>query len=185
MGGWETSHGSSECKEEKYNTSEMNIFDEMSKLLINFHHKTNFKFCEKFRNIEIEHDNDKSINSCTDEEDSYRIRVVYDKFPYIELVLVGAHTEFELLMNIGFAIGLFCGVSILQIPNILTKTYKKVRGKICVTNQPKEPVNILDTQIPYEATDLLGKHINDIYNKLNSANKKTQNLKKCCRSMRL
>ena len=28
MGGWETSHGSSECKEVRYNTSEMNIFDD-------------------------------------------------------------------------------------------------------------------------------------------------------------
>ena len=132
--GWETSHGSSECKEEKYNTSEMNNFDEMSKLLIDFHHKPESKFCQTFRNIKVVHDYDKSINSCTDEEDSYRIRVIYDIFPYIETALVRAYTEFELLMNIGFIISLFYGVTILQIPNILTKTYNKLCGKKFVPN---------------------------------------------------
>ena len=183
--GWETSHGPSEFKEEKYNTSEMNNFDEISKLLINCHDKPASKFCQTFRNIKVVHDNDKDD---TDKEDSYRIRVIYDKFPYVETVLVRAYTEFDLLMNIGYIISLFCGVSILQIPNILTKTYKKLCAIMCVPNQPKEPVNIFDTQIPYED---LGKHINEIYNKLNLVNKEIQriqrNTKKCCRrrSMRL
>ena len=76
----------------------------------------------------MEYNSGDLFTSCTDDDDTMYITAVYNNFPFKETTLVRAFTVWNLLSSISVIIGLFYGVSLIQLPDIVKKI-NRIRKK--------------------------------------------------------
>ena len=127
--GWEINYDLPNCRAEKLNKTDEQHYNQLLATLHYFYYKPITKFCRSIRGIQIEHISDDSIDSCKDDNDTIHITSIYDSFPFRETKLVRAYTVWNLVSNIGVIVGLFFGVSVIQLPSIFTKLRRKISGK--------------------------------------------------------
>ena len=70
------------------------------------------------------------IESCTDEEESFKITVHFNYLPHKDVTFVSANTRLDLLSNIIIIISLIVGVSSFQLSDWLSKFAKWIKSNI-------------------------------------------------------
>ena len=176
--GWEIAHVLPDCKDKKLNEEAQEKLNQVEAALHYFYYKPITKFCQSIRHVQIEHDSSDSIRTCTDDTESINITAIYDNYSLTEPRLVRSYTVTNLLLNIGYIIGLILGLSLIQLPVIFTTLICTICRTLRVLRRSKEPETLLNGQLPHQATDLLDRHIDEINSKLTLANDEIQNLKK-------
>ena len=151
-------------------------------------YKSIVKPCRTVRDVQMEYNSGDLFTSCTDDDETMYITAVYNNFPFKETTLVRAFTVWNLLSSISVIIGLFYGVSLIQLPDIIKKL-KRIRKKAKNSDiKSKENLllrNKLRLQIQTQPRDCCTKHLTehgmnaqDNRNKVQmAANSEIQNLK--------
>ena len=176
--GWEIAHVLPDCKDKELNEKAQETLNQVQAALHYFYYKPITKFCQSIRYVQIEHDSSDSITTCTDDTDTINITAIYDNYSLTETRLVRSYTVTNLLFNIGYIIGLFLGLSLIQLPVILTKLICTVCKKCHCLRKSDDPEPLLNGHIPQQVTDLFDRQIDEINLKLTIANDEIQNLKK-------
>ena len=182
--GWEIAHVLPNCKDKKLDKNATLILNRVQAALHYFLYKPSTKFCTSIRNVQIETDSSDSNTTCKEDMNTTNITIVYENFSLAETKLVRSYTVTNLLINIGYIIGLFLGLSLIQLPVIFTKLISTICRKLHDWTTKKEPEALLNRRIPHQSTDVLDTHMDEINTKLTLANQEIQNLKKDCCMLR-
>ena len=174
--GWEIAHVLPNCKDKKLDKNDTLILNKIRAALNFFLYST--KFCRSMRNIQIEPGSSDSNTTCTEDVNTKNITMIYGNYTLTETRLVRSYTVTNLLFNIGYIIGLFLGLSLIQLPVIFTKRIRTICRKVQALITKKEPEASLTDHIPNQNTDVLDGHMDEINIKLTLANQEIQNLKK-------
>jgi len=174
--GWEITHVLPNCKDKKLDKNATLILNQVQAALNYFLYNT--KFCRSIRNIQIEPGSSDSNTTCTEDVNTKNITMIYGNYTLTETRLVRSYTVTNLLFNIGYIIGLFLGLSLIQLPVIFTKRIRTICRKVQALITKKEPEASLTDHIPNHNTDVLDGHMDEINIKLTLANQEIQNLKK-------
>ena len=175
--GWEIAHVLPDCKDKTLNEKAKQTLNQVQAVLHYFYYKPITKFCQSIRNVQIEHDSTDSVRTCTDDTDTINVTAIYDNYSLTETRLIRSYTVTDLLFNLGYIVGLFLGLSLIQLPAILTKLIGTICKKLRVLRASNEPETLLNGHIPQQPTDLLDRHIDEINIKLALAYDEIQNLK--------
>ena len=176
--GWEIAHVLPDCKDKELSEKAQETLNQVQAALHYFYYKPITKFCQSIRYVQIEHDSSDSTTTCTDDTDTINITAIYDNYSLTETRLVRSYTVTNLLFNIGYIIGLFLGLSLIQLPVIFSKLICTICRTLRVLRKSKEPETLLNGHTPQQATDFLDRHIVEINSKLTLANDEIQLLKK-------
>ena len=176
--GWEIAHVLPDCRDKTLNEKAKQTLNQVQAALHYFYYKPITKFCQSIRHVQIQHDSTDSVRTCTDDTDTINVTAIYDNYSLTETRLIRSYTVTNLLFNIGYIVGLFLGLSLIQLPVIVTKLICTICRRLRVLRRSKEPETLLNGHIPRQATDLLDRHIVEINSKLTLANDEIQNLKK-------
>ena len=176
--GWEIAHVLPNCEDKKLHKNATLTLNKVKAALRYFLYKSGKRFCTSIRHVQIEPDSSDSNTTCNEDMNTTNITIIYDNFSLTETVLVRSYTVTDLLFNIGYIIGLFLGLSLVQLPVILTKLIFTIYRKVQALRIKKEPNALLNRHIPNQNTDALDGHMEKINIKLNLANQEIQNLKK-------
>ena len=137
----------SDCPEKNLNRSDR----ELSAPLTSLNHKRNAKPCRSVMNVQIDYSSQHSFGSCANDSGTFHVTAFYNNFSYKETILVRAYTVWNLISSIGVIIGLFFGVSLIQLPDIfrqLTRAkYKKTWFESPTKGQQKLPILQMENQI--------------------------------------
>ena len=174
--GWEMAHVLPNCKDKKLDKNATLILNTVRAALNMFLYNT--KFCRSIRNIQIEPGSNDSITTCTEDVNTKNMTIIYANYTMTETRLVRSYTVTNLLFNIGYIIGLFLGLSLIQLPVIFTKRICTICRTVQALRTKKEPEALLNDHIPNHQTDVLDGHMDEINIKLTLANQEIQRLKK-------
>ena len=175
--GWEIAHVLPDCKDKKLDQNATLTLNKVQSALHYFYYKHSTKFCRSIRNVHIEHDFSDSITKCTEDMNTRNITVIFDNYSLTETRLARSYTVTNLLFNIGYIIGLFLGLSLIQLPVIFTKLICTVCRKVQALRTKKEPEALSNGHIPHQATDVLDSKMDEIKINQTLANQEIQNLK--------
>ena len=84
--------------------------------------------------------------SCDDGHDEVYIKVIYNDVPFKEIKFVPAHTLWRLAMNVLTISGVILGLSVIQIPELLSKAKK--HAKNCLINEVRKDKNKIIQEEP-------------------------------------
>ena len=123
--GWEIDSTLPLCQRNELNVSARQLFDDS---LYNSNAKQLIQPCRSV--VDLWYDSfDEVIDSCTDEQDILHVTVVYNNLHFKEMKLVRAFSIWNLFSSITVIMGLFLGVSLLQLPEILNKAIVEKRNE--------------------------------------------------------
>ena len=174
--GWEIAHDLPNCKDKKLDENATLTLNKVRVALNFFLYNT--KYCRSIRNIQIEPVSSDSITTCTADVNTKNMTIIYANYTLTETRLVRSYTVTNLLFNIGYIIGLFLGLSLIQLPVVFTKRICTICRTVKALRTKKEPEALLNDHIPNEKTDVLDGHMDEINIKLTLANQEIQQLKK-------
>jgi hypothetical protein len=121
---WDLPSPLPDCSQEQLNESRVHLDDS----LYNSNAKRLLKPCRSILDFWYDYDFDRSFESCTDEEESFSITILFNDLPLKEITFVSAHTLLDLLSNISVIIGIFVGASLFQLPDIHSKFVKWINS---------------------------------------------------------
>ena len=130
--GWEINRSIPDCQVEMLNETDSKSFNRIVARLHYSEYTQISRSCESVRDVQMQYDSDSSISSCTDDDGFIHITMIFDESPLTEKRLVRSYTACDLLYNIGYIFGLFLGVSIIRIPDMLAKLYRAMCRKVDV-----------------------------------------------------
>ena len=84
--------------------------------------------------------------SCDDGNDEVYIKVIYNDVPFKEIKFAPAHTLWRLAMNVLTISGVILGLSVIQIPELLSKAKK--HAKNCLINEVRKDKNKIIQEEP-------------------------------------
>jgi len=84
--------------------------------------------------------------SCDDGNDEVYIKVIYNDVPFKEIKFDPAHTLWRLAMNVLTISGVILGLSVIQIPELLSKVKK--HAKNCLINEVRKDKNKIIQEEP-------------------------------------
>ena len=125
-------------------------------------YKSIVKPCRTVRDVQMEYNSGDLFTSCTDDDETMYITAVYNNFPFKETTLVRAFTVWNLLSSISVIIGLFYGVSLIQLPDIVKKINRIRKKKKNSDTKSKENILLrkkLRLQIQTQPLDLDTKYL--------------------------
>lgn len=105
------------CSRKQLNKSRQLLDD----TLYSYNERRLIKPCRSILDLWYDNDIDNSMESCTDDEDTFHITVRFNDLPFKEISFVPAYTIWNLLSSISIIFGLFFGVSLIQLPDLLLK----------------------------------------------------------------
>ena len=175
--GWEIPHVLPNCKDQKLHQNATLTLFKVEAALQYFFYKSFTKFCKSIRYVQTQHESSDSITTCTEDMNATNITVIYDNCSLTETRLVRSYTVTNLLFNIGYIIGLFLGLSLIQFPVIFTKLICTICRKLPALRTKKEPGVLSNGHIPHQAADVLDRHIEECHINQTLANQEIQNLK--------
>ena len=108
------------CSKDQLNKSRQLLDD----TLYSYNERHLIKPCRSILDLWYDNDIDNSMESCTDDEDTFHITVLFNDLPFKEISFVPAYTIWNLLSSISIIVGLFFGVSLIQLPDLLLKVGK-------------------------------------------------------------
>ena len=83
--------------------------------------------CRSIRDLRIEYNFEDSKNTCKIHNEGLKITAIFNKFLFKEIKVVRAFTIGKLASSIGVIIGIFYGVSLIEVPEMVKKSRKKIR----------------------------------------------------------
>ena len=83
--------------------------------------------CRSIRDLKIEYNFEDSKNTCKIHNEGLQITAIFNKFLFKEIKVVRAYTIGKLASSIGVIIGIFYGVSLIDVPEMVKKSRKKIR----------------------------------------------------------
>ena len=83
--------------------------------------------CRSIRDLKIEYNFEDLQNTCKTHNDTLRITAIFNKFLFKEIKVVRSYTIGKLVSSIGVIIGVFYGVSLIEVPEMVKKSRKKIR----------------------------------------------------------
>ena len=124
--GWEITSILPDCHDAKINKSARQLLDDG---LHNSNANRLIKPCSSFVDLWYDYSLDDSVDSCTDEQNTLHVMIVYNSLDFKEIGYYRAYTAWDLLSSISVIIGLFLGGSFLQLPDLFRKVYGNVKRK--------------------------------------------------------
>ena len=155
--GWETPNTLHHC------TVNNMTKDTIDKLVAALEFFSSFP-CRSIQDLQLEYDD--SMNACENHNKTLQITAVFDKFLFREIKVVRAYTEWDLTSSIGIIFGMFFGVSLMDVPDMVKKICKKRRRYIS-----RKPSKRRKSQI------FILKSLDTIKEETNELNKELQNAK--------
>ena len=70
---------------------------------------------------------DEPIDLCTDDPQTLHLTVIYNNLQVKEMKFVRKYTLFDLISSISLILGLFIGISLLQLPGVLDKAFDETK----------------------------------------------------------
>ena len=124
------------CSRKQLNKSRQLLDD----TLYSLNERHSIKPCRTILDLWYDKDIDNSMESCTDDEDTFHIKVLFNDLPFKEISFVPAYTIWNLLSSISIIFGLFFGVSLIQLPDLISKLEKRM-DKDCQLSATDGPIN--------------------------------------------
>ena len=126
-----------DCSQEQLNEGRVllddSLYDSNAKRLL--------KPCRTILDFWYDYNFDRFIESCTDDEESFSITVIFNDLPLKEMTFVPARSLLDLLSNISVIIGIFVGVSLFQLPDLLSKFCKWIKSNSDHSNYQEQHRN--------------------------------------------
>ena len=83
--------------------------------------------CRSIRDLKIEYNFDDLKNTCKISNETLEITAIFNKFLFKEIKVVRSYTIGKLASSIVVIIGIFYGVSLIEVPEMVKKSRKKIR----------------------------------------------------------
>ena len=163
----------SDCPEKNLNRSDR----ELPAPLTSSNHKRNTKPCHSIMNVHIDYNSQHLLGSCTNDSDTFHVTAFYNNFSYKETILVRAYTVWNLISSIGVIIGLFFGVSLIQLPDIFRKLTGAKYRKTWFESPTKEKAKLLTLQMENQTQDYCTKHLEEMKKERFEADKEIKTIK--------
>ena len=123
--GWELDSMLPVCQARDLNVSTRQIFDDS---LYNSNARHLIRPCRSVVDVWY-HNFDEAIDSCTDEPDTLHITIVYNNLHFKDMKFVRAYTIWDLISSLSVIIGLYLGVSVIQLPDMMSKALGKKKKR--------------------------------------------------------
>ena len=91
-------------------------------------HETNP--CRSIQDVQLEYNVDDLMEACKTDDETLQITAIYNKFLYKEMKMVRAYTVWNLISSISVIVGVFYGVSFMNLPGMVKGLRRKVRRHI-------------------------------------------------------
>ena len=126
-------------------------------------------------NVQIDYNSQHSFGSCTNNSETFHVTAFYNQFSYKETILVRAYTVWNLISSIGVIIGLFFGVSLIELPDIFRQLTRAKYRKSWFESPLKEKAKLPTLQMEKQTQD--AKYIEEMKKERLAADKEIQTIK--------
>ena len=110
--------------------------------------------CRSIRDLKIEYNLDDLKNTCKNSIETLQISAIFNKFMFKEIKVVRAYTIGSLVSSIGVIFGIFYGVSLLDVPEMVRKSRNKI-DKIRASFNKTIPKRRKSQALVYQALEAL------------------------------
>ena len=86
--------------------------------------------CRSIRDLKIEYNFEDLKNTCKIPNETLEITAIFDKFLFKEVNVVRAYTVWNLVSSIGVIIGVFYGVSLIDVPEMVKMSRTQIRKSL-------------------------------------------------------
>ena len=138
---WELPSSLPHCMKKEKNISTEQILAELENLM------EYANPCRSINDVKLEYNLDNSIHGCKNDNKTFHITAKYNAFLFKEMRTVRSYTAWNLISNIGVVIGLFLGVSLINVPELVKGLWNKIssnRGVRSRQNNVAEPKISID-----------------------------------------
>ena len=127
--GWEIVTTLAGCQNNKLSWASKKLFDAS---LYNANANQSTRPCRSIVDLWYEQ-LDETIDLCTDDPSTLHLTVVYNNLRFKEMEFIRKYTIWDLLSSISVILGLFLGISFLQLPDMLVALKRRKEKKHCNT----------------------------------------------------
>ena len=121
--------------------------------------------CRSIRDLKIEYSFDDLKNTCEIPNETLQITARFDKFLFKEIKVVRAYTIGSLVSSIGVIVGIFYGVSLIDVPEMVRKSRNKI-DKIRASFNKTIPKRRKSQALVYQALGALRVEVEELNGRL-------------------
>ena len=121
--------------------------------------------CRLIRDLKIEYNFDDLKNTCKISNETLQITAIFNTFMFKEIKMVRAYTIGNLASSIGVIVGIFYGVSLIDVPEMVRKSQNKV-DKIRATFNRTQPKRRKSQALVYQALEALRVEVEELNGRL-------------------
>ena len=125
--GWEIVSTLAGCQNNKLSSSSKKLFEAS---LYNANENQLTRPCRSIIDLWYEQF-EETVDLCTDDPDTLHLTVVYNNLRFKEMEFIRKYTIWDLLSSISVILGLFLGISFLQLPDMLDALKRRKKKKNC------------------------------------------------------
>ena len=127
--------------------------------------------CRSIRDLKIEYNFDDLKNNCKTADDTLQITANFNKFLFKEIKQVRAFTIGNLASSIGVIIGIFYGVSLIEVPDMVRKSLNKMERNF----SKKGPHRRKSQVLVHQALDALRIEVEELDGRFKNAKRTLRN----------
>ena len=121
--------------------------------------------CRSIRDLKIEYNFDDLKNTCKISNETLQITAIFKKFMFKEIKVVRAYTIGSLVSSIGVIVGIFYGVSLIDVPEMVRKSRNKI-DKIRASFNKTIPKRRKSQALVYQALGALRVEVEELNGRL-------------------
>ena len=121
--------------------------------------------CRLIRDLKIEYNFDDLKNTCKISNETLQITAIFNKFMFKEIKMVRAYTIGNLASSIGVIVGIFYGVSLIEVPDMVRKSQNKI-DKVRANFNKTQPKRRKSQALVYQALEAVRVEVEEVNGRL-------------------